>query len=290
MFTLGHKALILNKLRPGDVVTANGGDATASVFKIQGFCDFQATTVKTIVVEDYSAGTNSEADFTAIVPAGIAVGDSIEVEVRFVQNRYVSEYTSDFIKPGDTIIFQTQRFTAVPTADDGAAAIIQGWKDYQARFNLVFDYPIDVVVAPAPDAVHVTATKNFLIIESVNIKNVPGGAKTIPAQQLPLAPTNVVGSDEGVGVGKFVEESIRTASYTNMDPYANKPHGSDSVDVRGQYWMVEFTGKNEELDGWAPHEHLGTAVADQNVQHGDQKYTLYLNKDFAWGNIAGTNP
>ena len=276
MYTMGHKALVLNTLRAGDTVTA-------ADLKILGFCDFAIADALGNATEGGDAfgaaaiaGVIADADFTTVVPANAAVGDTVEVKVTFTQNRYVSEYTSDFIKPGDTIIFQSTSLTAL-TATDVATQIAAGWLAYLAVFNVAQDPPMTVDAGTAAGDIQVVMTEAFLNIESVKIKLVPAGAKLGPAVDSTLAlSAGTAAGLEGNGQGKFLEESIRTASYTNMDPYANKPNGSDSVDIRGSYKLYEFQASpNGE---WGFHENLGTAIADQNLSVKAQKYTIYANE------------
>ena len=286
MFTMGHKALILNALRAEDTISA-------AQCTVKGFCDFLAANATDTIAAGVtaSAGVVANADFRSVLPAGAAIGDSINVEIKFNQNRYVSEYTSDFIKQGDTIIFQSALLLAADVAGV-TTAIISGWTNYNAAFNIAQTPPLTVAAATGDNALatdfNVVMAADYLNIEKVTIKLVPGGAKTVPAQEYILAvsdDTVAVGRGgaafllygvEGLGQGKFLEESIRTASYTNMDPYANKPHGSDSVDIRGSYTLYEFTGTLNA--GWATHETLGTAIADQSVASNPQKFTIYANE------------
>lgn len=281
MFTMSHKALVLNTLRAEDV-----GNITATQCTILGFCDFDIASARGNASAGGSAfgaasvpGVNASADYTPVVPANAVVGDSIQVEVTFVQNRYVSEYSSDFIKPGDTIIFQSAPLASLD-AVGVRDAVVAGWLAYLDVFNVAQDPPLVVsngAGGAGVEDINVTMQADYLIIDSVVTKLVPRGAKVAPAAESTLA---IAAGDpygvEGIGQGKFLEESIRTANYTNQDPYAVKPNGSDSVDIRGSYKLYEFQAKDN--GGWEPHEHLGIAVADQEVKVKYQKFTIYANE------------
>lgn len=286
MFTLGHKALIINKARPGDVISA-------AQCTINGFCDYLIANAKGNATEGGTAffaaatpGVNSSGSFT--VPAlTIAGGEAVQVVIGIRQTRYVSDLSSDFIKQGDNRIFSTAALPAGATPTQIATAIAAGWAAYLDVFH-IHDTPYLSVTDAGLGVVDIALQPNNLyFVPFVQLLVVPPGTKTQTAVPNPVAIAPIVIGDEGSGQGKFLEESIRTASYTNMDPYANKPHGSDSVDVRGQYNLYEFQ-TNGTADGWAPHANLGNDIADQDVQSRGQKFTIYANVDDAPLNAALT--
>lgn len=286
MFTLGHKALVLNKDRSEDTI-----DATQCT--ILGFCNFAIADAipNTAINIPPSTGVLATSDFTVPTLVNEAAA-TIEVEIVFKQNRYVSEYSSDFIRQGDSVIFQSTPLAANSADTANVLAIVNGFTQAfgdgtsQGVFNIGDWPPLTVTAGTAPTDINIAMTENYLNIDSVSYRVIPAANKVVPAVKLPLVPltpATLVGN-EGNGQGKFLEESFRTASYTNMDPYANRPHGSDSVDIRGQYVEYDFTATDN--GGWQPHAHLGTAIADQDVTSKGQKFTIYVHTD-ATATIAG---
>ena len=84
-----------------------------------------------------------------------------------------------------------------------------------------------------------------------------------------------VAPTEGVGLGKLLEASVKSAVAENL-PYAPNEFGSDMPDVRGTYTEYAFSVAGN-IEGWEEHEDVGRSILNQENTSKNTKYIIYLN-------------
>jgi hypothetical protein len=245
MFTLSQKFRILNTPSEVSVVTdANVAVATAlavvntDVLKVAGYGRFDVAKISNIKCRRAIAASADSKDFTAVAPAGLTVGDAIEVLVSLKTSRYQSEVlTANSIGGGRTMKFCTAPLTAVtPTAI--AAAIVAGFEAWKALFTVGNALVTVVAGAGATDVTVSGDAAGSISISRVEIKRVNQGIGSQTPVSLAVSVVNSI-AFEGQGQGKFLEESIRMSTPMNTDPYAVDT-ASTGVDIRGAYTEITF--------------------------------------------------
>lgn len=287
MFTKGDKLRVMNtdsdvkvfNAAGAEVTTAAGVEALAVAgarFDIAGFGSFKFEDVVSIKCRRSSAVVAGSRTFTVVAPTSIAVGEAIEVAIRFKTSRYQGELTNNYIEGGRPIIFSTARLTSI-TANNIAAAIAAGWASYKDLFNMA-ELPIEVTNPTAPSANILVADatgSGSLTIESMEIRRSTQGIAAIDYTNLAVSAT-VVGS-EGIGLGKFLEESVQMGTFGNVAPYGVDTVGTQ-VDLRGAYTQVSFT-----VDVERTGEDLSTLAAGHGPLTTRQEFTVWMNENTMLG-------
>jgi len=262
MFTLSEKFRVLNTPSETRVFDAANAEVITSAaildtdrLFIEGYGNFDVAKIANIKMRRSVPASIDSRDFTALAPAGLAIGDAIEVCVYIQTSRYQSEIlATNHLGNGRTIKFMTLPLTAVtPTAI--AAAIVAGWQSWLAAFTVGQPF-LDVVAGAAATDVQFNSTPGYesITIQKVGIKRVVQGQGPQSEVLLTQSVVNSVGF-EGLGLGKFLEESVRMATPMNTDPYGVDVTGT-RVDIRGSYTEVSFDYST------SYEENLGTTAAD----------------------------
>lgn len=289
MFTLSNKTRVLNTAAHVRVFSnANVERVTAASIaatdrlQIEGFLTCDLSNITYVKMRRARVAVQDTKDWAIVAPAGLAVGDSIEVILSLKTTRYQAEVlTQQYIGQGRTLKFQTAPLTAV-TAAAIDTAITAGFQAFVDLF--VHGTPIVSVTTGTTPADGTIRTLGDLAgsvsVVRVELKRINTGIAT----QVPVSLVSTVVSDafEGQGLGKFLEESISMATPMNVDPY-----GIDSadtrVDIRGSYTEIIFSVN-------APYmENLATNAADYGAADGvvgpagsgvpaNHSFSLYLNE------------
>lgn len=288
MFTLSEKIRVLNTpahvsvVTPANAVVATAGAiANTDILKVEGFGRFDIANIVNIKCRRAVPATADSKDYTVVAPAGIAVGDSVEVIISLRTSRYQSEVlTANHIGGGRTFKFATAPLTAITPAAI-RTAIVAGFASWQALFAI--GSPLVTVAngAAATDIQVVGDAAGSISIERVEIKRVNQGIGVQTPVSLALSVTNSV-AFEGHGLGKFLEESVRMSTPMNTDPYAVDT-ADTRVDLRGKYTEVTFEYAT------SYEENLGTTAADYGHTSiggpaiggvaANHTFTLFLNED-----------
>ncbi len=141
MFTLGEKERILNADADVKVFTNVNAEVTTSAavaltdeIRITGFGKFAIADITNIKLYRAQAAVNESKDFTLAAPAGISVGEALEVSVRIKTDRYQSELKNNFIGGGRPIIFTTAALTGVSAANL-RDAVVTAWGVFTSQFH-----------------------------------------------------------------------------------------------------------------------------------------------------------
>lgn len=276
MFSLGEKLRVLNSNTEIKAYNAAGtaivGVPTAltdSVL-ISGFGEVKLSQISSIKLQRAVAAANESKDYTCVVPAGLAIGDVVEVVVSLKSSRYMSEVQTNFIGGAGMVKFQTAPLTA--TADtDVKAAIVAGWAAFKALFNNA-SLEIEVIAGAAGADIMVNTLAGYesVSVERVEIRKSNQGMAYQTPVKLAVNVVNTVGT-EGLGTGKFLEESVRMATGFNTNPYGVDT-ASTQVDVRGAYTSVSIEVL---LD---VEENLTTSFAGQAGLKRKAAFTMYCNE------------
>ena len=282
MFTLSEKIRVLNTSDHVRVMSAANAVRTTSAaiagtdkLFVDGFGSFDIANISNIKLRRAVAATIDSKDFTCVAPAGLAVGDALEVIVSLKTDRYQSEVlVTNSIGGGRTIKFATAPLTAV-TATAIRTAIVAGWVAFGNLFTKNTPF-IEVIAGAAGADIKVQSLVGYesISIPRVELKRMQLGI----ASQVPVSlVANVINSvgGEGHGLGKFLEESVRMANSNNNDQY-----GSDNtdtrVDIRGAYTEISFDYATSYT------ANLATTAADfGNAGNGvaaSHSFTLFLNE------------
>jgi len=262
MFTLSEKIRVMNAdsevqvYDPSNSVRATSAAiANGDTLRISGYGHFSIDNITNIKCKRAVAPVAESKDFTVVAPAGVAVGDAIEVIISLSTDRYQAEVlTTNHIGGGRTLSFSTAPLTGVTVADI-RAAIIAGWTAWLNLYTSNTPF-IGVTAGAAATDIEVAALAGYesIHIDRVEIRRVNQGIGSQAPVSLAVNVVNAVGT-EGHGQGKFLEESIRMATPMNTDPYGVDT-SSTQVDLRGSYTEVSF----DYLTSYE--ENLGTTAAD----------------------------
>jgi hypothetical protein len=261
MFTLSDKLRVLNTAADVRVYDpANAERVTSAAIAagdrlyVEGFGSFDINNITNIKLRRALAPIQEDKDFTCVAPAGIAVGDAIEVVISINTSRYQAEVLAqNHIGNGRTFKFSTEALTGI-TAANIRTAIVAGMVTWKSLFA-IGDPIVDVIAGTAAADIRVQGdAAGSISVTRVEIRRVAQGIATQTFVSLALNVTT--GSAfEGQGQGKFLEETIQMATPCNIDPYDNDT-ADTRVDIRGNYTelLFEYATSYE--------ENLGTTAAD----------------------------
>ena len=270
MFNLGYKEVVLNS--DNGVYTDVDGNLV-----IEGYGKFKPGQLTDKKQVDSAPAVVEESSWAIIVPADLKVGDAVEITVDVRSFREKSSQARDFIMHGKKTVFQSM---PVVTADVGgiADAIAEGFLKFVER-NMQSEFTFGILKGVSGDIelkVFPGFEDNF--IKAVKLKR---AAKCEGAENcfVNLEKTMVTEGSEGIGLGKWVEESRRFATAANVMPYSQS-HGGNSqgVDVRGTYktYMFDFQGEDGP-DGWASHEYVDHSFVNAEMTSKPTHYVIYAN-------------
>ena len=264
MFTLSEKIRVINSADDVKVydasnteVTTSGAISSGDSLRVLGFGSFEIDKITNIKVRRAVPAVIDSSDYTCVAPAGLSVGDAVEVIVSLNTDRYQSEVlVTNGLGKGRTIKFSTLPLAATTPAAI-STAIVAGWTAYLNLYTNNTPF-IEVVAGAAADDIKVQGLVGYesISIERVELKRMAQGV----GFQAPVSLVeNVVNSEgfEGHGLGKFLEESIRMSTPMNTDPYAHDVEGT-RVDLRGSYTELSFEYASEYS------ANLATIAADYN--------------------------
>ena len=134
MFTLSEKIRVINT--PGDVKVLDAAGAVVATsaaivntdqLYVDGYGHFDVANIVNIKLRRGVAATVDSKEFTCVAPAGLAVGDALEVIVSLDTTRYQSEVlVQNSLGAGRTLKFSTLPLTAVTPAAI-RTAVVAGW-------------------------------------------------------------------------------------------------------------------------------------------------------------------
>jgi len=268
MFNLGYKEVVLNKL--GDVKADKG------VLTIPGYGKFEHSNLSNIKKTPAEAAKGEVSTYAVVPPAGIQVGEAVNVTVNIDSMRQKGSQARDFIKHGKKVVFQSMPLTAV-TADAIAKAIADGFKAFVAN-NMQSEFTFGMSFDAKAKKLGIQIYPGF---EDNTVKYVQI-SRTAPSDNLPiiLAKTVTTKGNEGVGLGKFIEESRRMATAANVMPYAQSHGGNDQgIDVRGKYttFVFDYQGENAG-NGWESHDYVDHAYVNAAMHSKPAHYVIYANE------------
>ena len=277
MFTLSDKQRVMNTNSEFVIRTAAGAVAVAGAVAsadrifIEGFGQFNVSDIVDIKMARARAAVAENKDYTTVAPAGLAVGDTIQVKVELLSSRYDADIQNNYIGGSTPLVFSTAALTAItPTAI--AAAIAAAFTQYKLQFfNAAIPVDITIVGAAAGD---ITVVANpgyeFVTVDKVTIKRSVQGIANQPGVTLAVFSTTAVGS-EGLGLGKYLEESVRMATWNNLNPYGVDTAGT-GVDIRGEYTEVYF------VINMPYTENLSTLAAGHGPLSATAAFTVWMNE------------
>jgi len=287
MFTLSDKQRVLNQPSSVRAFTPTGTEVTVAAsiaatdkFLIEGFGHFDIAAITDIQCRRARAAVAEVEDFAVVAPAGIAVGDVIEVVIAMDTARYDSTlFVQDRLGGVKPMVFTTAPLTAI-TAAAIATAIAAGFTAYVNTFPKgVFQL---AVTNPSAGVVRTTIATGYeaISVRSFSIRRNNQGIGLQPFSV--LAATLVTAGFQGEGVGKFLEESIRMNT-----PITSNVYGVDNsetqVDIRGLYTAVYFTVQaNYE-------ENLSTVAADVKPLSATHDFVVFLNEATCLGLNSAIN-
>ena len=282
MLTLGTKIKVLNTPSLVKVVDAAGAARATSAaiaggdtLKVEGYGTFPINDIADIKCRRAVVATADDKEYTSVAPAGLAIGDAVQVEITIDTSRYqVDVLSANRINGGNTFIFSTLPLTAVtPTAI--TAAIVAGFVAYTGLFNIGTSL-LNVIAGAAVTQFNVIAdTLGSISIERVSLRRMVQGAGAFAAVSLgaPVATNSV--AFEGLGIGKFLEESVHMMTGLNTDIYGLNTVDS-VIDPRALYTNVSFS-----LAGFYE-EDLSHTAADYGMTTSGvaklSKFSIYLNE------------
>lgn len=281
MFTLSDKQRVLNTASnvkvysPANVLRTTSAAITAGdKLFIDGFGHFDINSITDIHCRRAVSAVAESQDYTVTVPAGLAIGEAVEVRVQMNTSRYQGELAVQARLGGaHYFIFNTAPLTAVG-ATDIVTAIIDGFTAYKAGFPSG-TFPFTVSAGATTSKFRVTAAAGYESISFVRTEirrsNNDGTASIGKQPYISLASTLIAAGSEGKFLGKFIEESIRMATPLNTQPYGID-NADTAVDIRGRYSCITFT-LSTSYD-----ENVSTLAADHGPLPATHKFELYLNE------------
>lgn len=247
MFTLGQKMRVLNANDAVKIYSpANAERTTAAAVAygdklvIDGFASFSSSDITNIKLVRAKAAVAESKDFTVVVPSSLQVGDVVQVSVAYKTTRYQSELKTNIMDQGQPFIFQSVPVTTA-TAAGIRTAIIAGFDAFKAIFKMQDNVPFIIEAGAASDRLRVTVKAGYesVSIAAVGVRRVDTASADYPVVYLALQATITAGN-EGRGLGKFLEESIRMSNYAT-----DRQYGIDTtdtrVDLRAKYTELSFT-------------------------------------------------
>jgi len=275
-FSLSDKQRVINTpdsvrvFSPANVERTTSAAVTAGdKLFIEGFGHFDIDSITNIKLRRGRAAVNESKEFTVTAPAGVAIGDAIELRVEMDTTRYQSELAiTSRLGGANTFVISTKPLAAITPAAI-VDALVVAYTDFLAQFHLE-ETPL--VIADAGNDIRLTTTAGY---ESVSFKRaeIRRSNQGIGSQSWVTLALNVTiaSAFEGEGLGKFLEESIRMATPGNNDPYGVDTNDT-RVDLRGTYTALYFEVS-------APYtENLSTLAADHGPLAATHKFVLYLNE------------
>jgi len=278
MFTLSEKQRVLNSPSEVRVFTATGVERTASAnigpadkLFVEGFGHFEISAITDIQLRRGRLAVNESKEFTVTVPAGLAIGDSIEIVVEMNTDRYQSELATvgrlGGVRP---FVFTTLPLTAI-TAAAIRTAIVAAYSLAISNFpNGTFPFTVAAGTAAADVRLVTKSGYESVSFRRVQIRRSNQGIGTQRFVTLALNVTIALGF-EGENLGKFLEESIRMGTPLNTALYG-VDNASTQVDVRALYTSVSFTVSAPYL------ENLSTLAADHGPLPASHNFVLFLNE------------
>jgi len=245
MFKSGEKYRILNsdaevtvRDAAGADVTANGDiAANAASLNIAGFCDLVIGDITNVKMRRAVARTAEVSTYAVVAPAGVSIGDVIEVSILAKTSRYQSELKNNFIGAARPVIFATAPLTGVTTTNI-ADAITAAFTAYTSLFNMGQEFIASVANTGANVTITLAGGYESVNVDRVEITRANQGLAIQPA--LTLAQTIGTANNEGSGLGKYLEESVSMATMGNVDPFG-VDNEDTRVDLRGLYTEVAFS-------------------------------------------------
>ena len=141
MFSLGNKLRVLNTNADVTVTDAAGAAVATSAavaltdtIHVDGFGDFKVSDIIDMKMHRYVAPVAESKDYTVVAPAGIAIGEAVEVRIYAKTSRYQAELKNNFIGASKPLVFMTAPLTAV-TAAAIRTAIVTAWSDRLLQFH-----------------------------------------------------------------------------------------------------------------------------------------------------------
>ncbi|MCK5788268.1 MAG: hypothetical protein KAH32_04690 [Chlamydiia bacterium] len=289
MFNLGYKEVILN--------SGNGVTGDSSVLSIEGYGTFKQGQTSNPIVTPSEDAVGEESKWDIIAPPHLVIGDSIEVVIDIRTSREIGDLARDFITDGKKIIFQSTNLTGLSVADI-EMAISEGWALFVERNSLsewyinVEPYTIgagtdgilgtedDVINILKDDAINIEVLPKYehVTVKSVRIKR---SAVCVGATNcfIKLKKEVTVEGNEGVGLGKWLEESRRMSTPQNSMAYSAS-HGGNSqgVNVRGKYKTYSFDFDGEDSAGWRSHEYVDHSYVNAEMTSKPTHYVIYANE------------
>jgi len=269
MFNLGYKEVVLNSDKG---VYIAGKDLV-----IEGYGKFkpgQLTNKKQI---DSHVAEGEESSWAIKkVPDGLVVGDAVDVSIDVRTFREKSSQARDFLMHGKKIVFQSAKLNGID-ADAISLAISEGFASFVAR-NMQSEWTF--IVEDGKGSIDIKILPGFEdnYIKAVKLKR---AAKCTGADNcfVDLEGTVTKEGNEGVGLGKWLEESRRFGTKENVMPYAQS-HGGNSqgIDVRGSYktYMFDFDGEDAD-EGWESHEYVDHSYVSAKMSSKPTHYVIYAN-------------
>ena len=257
MFTLSNKQRVENSNAAIEVRNAANAEVLAIAdisatdsLVIPGFGKFSVPSIKSIKLRRAVAPVLEVKEFDLVAPAGVEIGDSIEVVFSLKTSRYqVDILTQKGIGTGRGFRFNTAPLTAKTTTAI-SAAIVAAYDSYKAQFP-VSDLILNIEAGTdATDIkVSLTAGNESVSVERLEIiKTGQGVASSLPVKIPEIATADTAVGFEGAGQGKFLEESVRMSSEANTNPFGLST-ATTQVDLRGSYTEVFFEIEAEDFLG-----------------------------------------
>jgi len=257
MFTLSNKQRVENSNAAIEVRNAANAEvslianisATDSLV-IPGFGKFSIPSIKSIKLRRAVAPVLEVKEFDLVAPAGVEIGDSIEVVFSLKTSRYqVDILTQKGIGTGRGFRFNTAPLTAKTTTAI-SAAIVAAYDSYKKQFpvsDLILN--IEAGTDASDIKVSLTAGNESVSVEKLEIiKTGQGVASSLPLKIDEVATASTAVGFEGAGQGKFLEESVRMSSEANTNPFGLNT-ATTQVDLRGSYTEVFFEIEAEDFLG-----------------------------------------
>jgi len=247
MFTLGQKMRVLNANDAVKIYSTANAERTTSAavaygdkLVIDGFASFSSSAITNIKLLRAVTAVGESKDFTVVVPSSAQVGDVIQISVDYKTTRYQSELKTNIMDQGQPFIFQSTPIAAA-TADGIRTAILDGYAAFLSIYKMTDNIPFVFAAGAATDRLRVTVKAGYesVSIANVAVRRVDYNSTDYPKINLLLQATITAGN-EGRGLGKFLEESIRMSNYAT-----DRQYGIDTqdtrVDLRGKYTELSFT-------------------------------------------------
>jgi len=298
MFTLSDKQRVEN---------SNAAIEVRDTIVIPGFGKFPVASIKAIKLRRAVAPVLEVKEFDIVAPAGVLIGDSIEVSFSLKTSRYqVDILTQKGIGTGRGFKFNTAPLEAVTTTAI-SAAIVAAYGSYKSQFP-ISDLILNVEAGTSATDIKVslTAGNESVSVEKLEIRKTGQGVASsllLKVAEIDTASTAV--GFEGAGQGKFLEESVRMGSTANVDPFGLNT-ATTQVDLRGSYTEVffaleakDFLGKDTATHNFTLFLNEGNMLADDQaieklaavavlVAVGNDLVTIGGSTDLATDGIEGT--